>query len=237
VAGAPHIPGGDGAVGTPAFAECQEFLWFGLMFFAVGDGPAFLHAEVVDGENIGAAEAEHQEHFHGPGADAADGGQALDEFLIGEFLRVIKRGDYAFDCFFCEIFHCDCFCAGEAGLAERLFAELEYFLGGRRTAGGAESFYAAENGGGSFTGDGLISDGFEESFVGTLEMVGVHLEGLRFSDEEFQFFVALGERFHRIREIKARSGRCSGHLNSILETGEQNSKIALLHKRDVTVDK
>jgi len=51
-------------------------------------------------------------------------------------------------------------------------------------------------------------------------MIGVHLEGLRFSDEELQFFIALGERFHRICEIKARSGRYGGHLSSILETGK-----------------
>ena len=71
--GAPHIPGGYGAVGAPAFAEGQEFFGTGHVFFAVGDGPAFFYAEVVDGENVRAAEAEDQKHFYGPGADAADG--------------------------------------------------------------------------------------------------------------------------------------------------------------------
>ena len=124
VAGAPHVPGSDGAVGTPAFAESQEFFGFGLVLFAVGDGPAFLHAEVVDGENVGATEAEDQKHFHGPCADAADGSQAFDEFLVGEFLRVIEGGDDAFDCLFGEVFHGQNFCAGEAGFAQSLFAEL-----------------------------------------------------------------------------------------------------------------
>ena len=74
VAGAPHVPAGDGAIGAPAFAEREEFFGFGHVLFAVGDGPAFFYAEVVDGENVGAAEAENQKHFDGPGADAADGG-------------------------------------------------------------------------------------------------------------------------------------------------------------------
>ena len=74
MAGAPHVPTGDSAVGTPAFAEGQKFFGFGLVFFAVGDGPAFLDAEVVDGENVGAAQAEDQKHFNRPRADAADGG-------------------------------------------------------------------------------------------------------------------------------------------------------------------
>ena len=83
--GAPHVPTGDSAVGTPAFAKSEEFLGTGLVFFAVSGGPAFLHAEVVDRENIGAAQAKNQKHFDGPGADAANRDEALNEFLVGEF--------------------------------------------------------------------------------------------------------------------------------------------------------
>src|SRR6266571_6015417 len=62
LAGAPHIPAGDGAIGAPALAESEEFLGLGNVLFAVGDGPALPDAEVVDGENVGAAEAEDQKH-------------------------------------------------------------------------------------------------------------------------------------------------------------------------------
>src|SRR5437879_3101036 len=82
LAGAPHVPTGDGAVRTPAFAELQQFLRLGHVLFAVGDGQAFSDAEIVDGKNIGAAQAEDQKHFDGPGADAADGNEALDEFFV-----------------------------------------------------------------------------------------------------------------------------------------------------------
>src|SRR6266851_7527291 len=99
LAGAPHVPTGDGAIGAPAFAEREEFLGLGHMLFAVGDGPAFFDAEVVDGENVGAAEAEDQEHFDGPGADAADRDETFDELFVGEFFGLFEGGDDAVDGF------------------------------------------------------------------------------------------------------------------------------------------
>src|SRR5438445_13874655 len=79
LAGAPHVPTSDRSVGTPAFTEGKKLLGFGHMLLAVGDRPSFFDAEVVDGENVGAAKAENQEHFNGPGADAADRDEALEE--------------------------------------------------------------------------------------------------------------------------------------------------------------
>src|SRR3981189_3547985 len=116
--GAPHVPTGDGAVGAPAFAEGEELLGLGHVFFAVGYGPAFFYAEVVYGEDVGAAETEDQEHFDRPGADAADGDEAFDEFFVGEFLGLFERGDDAIDGFLREIFHGEDLCAGETGFAK-----------------------------------------------------------------------------------------------------------------------
>src|SRR5579864_7352074 len=84
--GPPHVPTGDGAVGAPALAERQEFLRLGHVFLAVGYRPAFLHAQVVDGEYVGTAEVEDQEHLDGPRADTADGIQPLDQLSVGQFL-------------------------------------------------------------------------------------------------------------------------------------------------------
>ncbi len=219
MAGAPHVPAGDGAVGTPALAESEEFFGFGLVFFAVGDGPAFLYAQVVDGKHVGAAEAENQKHFDGPGANAADRSQPLDEFFVGEFLRVFESGDSALDRFFGEIFHGDNFRAREAGFAKSLFAQLEHFLRRGRAARRAERFDPSKNGGGRFTGDGLVSDSFQQRFIGVLEVVEVHLKGFRFGDERFQFFVAFRKLLDGFGEVKRRTGRCGGHNGSILETG------------------
>src|SRR5712692_280638 len=97
LASAPHVPTGDGAVGAPAFAEGQELLRLGHVLFAVGDGPAFFDAQVVNGEDVEAAEAEDQEHFDGPGADAADGDEAFDELFVGELLGLFEGGDNAVD--------------------------------------------------------------------------------------------------------------------------------------------
>src|SRR6267154_6827613 len=136
--GAPQVPTGDGAVGAPAFAEGQEFLGFGHVFFAVGDGPAFFYAQVVDGEDVGAAEAEDQEHFDGPGADAANGDEAFDEFFVGEFFGLLEGGDDANDRFLGEVLHGEDFGSGEAGFAEDGLAEHQHFFRSGSAASGAE---------------------------------------------------------------------------------------------------
>src|SRR5467141_1433897 len=103
--GAPHVPTGDGAVGAPAFAEGEEFFGLGHVFFTVGYGPAFLYAEVVDGEDVGAAEA-------------------FDEFFVGESLGLLERGDDAIDGFLREVFHGEDLCAGETGFPEEGLSQL-----------------------------------------------------------------------------------------------------------------
>ena len=121
---APHVPTGDGAVGAPAFAEGEEFLGLGHVLLAVGDGPAFFDAEIMDGENVRAAKAEDQKHFDGPGADSADGNETLDEFFVGKPLGLFERGNDAVDGFLREVLHGEDFCAGEARFAKRGLAEL-----------------------------------------------------------------------------------------------------------------
>lgn len=204
MAGTPHVPTGDGAIGTPAFAEGEEIFGLGLVFFAVGDGPAFLYAEVVDRENVGAAEAKDQKHFNRPGADAADGGEALDELFVRDLLRFFERRHDAFDSLLGEVFHGQDFCAGEAGFAKSGFAELENFLRRRDAASRTEGFDAGEDGGGGFAGNGLVGDGFEKGFVGGVDAVGgqIHLEWRSFFDEEFQFFIVGQEMFDGFLEIK-----------------------------------
>ena len=70
-----------------------------------------------------------------------------------------------------------------------------------------------------------MRDGFEQRFIGALEMVGVHLEGLCFGDKEFYFFVAGREMLDSFREIKLRRRRWDGHMNSNPETGQQIIKL------------
>ena len=180
--GAPHVPAGDSAVGAPAFAKGEEFLGLGHVLFSIGDGPTLFYAEVVDGENVGAAEAEDQEHFDGPGTDAADGDEALDEFVVREFFGLLEGGDDAIEGLLGEIFHGQDFCARKAGFAKSGFAKLQHFLRSGGAASGTESFNAPVNGGGGFAGDGLVCDGFKEGFVRGLKWILVHLESGSFGD-------------------------------------------------------
>src|SRR6266852_616086 len=154
--GAPHVPTGDGAVRAPALAEGEEFFRLGHVLLAVGDGPAFFDAEVVDGENVGAAEAEDQKHFDGPRANAADGDEALDELFVGELFRLFEGGDDAVYGFLREVLHAQNFRAGKTSFAENGLAQPEHLFRGRGAAVAAEGFDAAENGRGGFAGDGLV---------------------------------------------------------------------------------
>jgi len=209
--GAPHVPACDGAIGAPAFAEGKELFRAGLVFLAVGDRPAFLHAEIMDGENIRAAKAENQKHFDGPGADASNGDESLDEFFVGEFFRFFEGRDDAFDGFFGEVFHGEDFCSREAGFAKGSCAEFDHFLWSGDSAIRTERFDAAENCGSGFARDGLISDGFEKSFVGRLVLFHFGLEGLATADKFGDDGIAVAEMFCCGIEVEGKSGRFIDH--------------------------
>src|SRR6185437_9330991 len=62
-------------MGAPAFAVFEQFLRRGQVLPAEGDGEAFAYAVIRGGQNIGPPEGEHQQHFHGPLSDSANGGE------------------------------------------------------------------------------------------------------------------------------------------------------------------
>ena len=80
----PEIPRGDGAIGPPSFAELGDFLGLWPMRQAIGGFYGALQSEIVDGQNVRAIQDENQEHLGRPAADAFDGGQGVDHFLIAE---------------------------------------------------------------------------------------------------------------------------------------------------------
>src|SRR5690606_19418507 len=86
-------------------------------------------AVVVQGEHVGAAEAEDEEHLHGPSADAAYGGQALDDRLVVHGADLGERGELALDCPLREVAEREELCAREAGAAERLVRGAQDLLG------------------------------------------------------------------------------------------------------------
>ena len=152
----------------PARWQARHMYQEATVLFAVGDGPALPHAEVVDGKHVGAAEAEDEEHFHRPGTDAADRDEAIDEFLVGEPVGFFERGNHAVDGLSGEIFHGQDFRGGEPSLAERWFAELEHFVRCGNAPARTQGFNSAENGGSGSTRDGLVGDGFHQNPVGIL---------------------------------------------------------------------
>lgn len=165
--GAPEVPGGDGAVGLPGGADFNGLVFGGEVFEVVEDLDAAAEAEVVDGEEVGAAHDEDEEHFGGPAADAFDGEEGLDDVFVGhggeggdgDFAAVEAGG---------EVEEVGAFLAGEAAGADDFFV---FFVdaqdaGGGGAAGGEEGFEFAEHRGGGGGGDLLGEDGVAEGGEG-----------------------------------------------------------------------
>src|ERR1700758_4852373 len=95
VAGTPHVPACDGAPGSPFLSATLHLLACGkqvgrnlLRWLEAeeGESEAFANAVVVDGEDIGVAEPEDEEHLDGPAADASHLGEMFDDVLVGHLL-------------------------------------------------------------------------------------------------------------------------------------------------------
>jgi len=139
VAGSPHIPAGDGAPGGPAVAALVHLFGFGEVHrgdlvgwleFAEGEGEAFADAVVGDGEDVGAAEAEDEEHLDGPAADAAHLGEVVDDVVVGHLADGRQRGDGAVDGLGGEVAEGEHLVLREAGCAELLVGAVEQLLRG-----------------------------------------------------------------------------------------------------------
>jgi len=191
VAGSPHIPTGDGAPGTPLFCaafdpvdggehRCVEGFGFGEA--EEGEGESFADAVVGNGENVGAAEAEDEEHLDGPRADAADRGEALDDFLVGHAADGGEGGHGAVEGLGGEVAQGFGLARGEAAGAEHVVGSLEQELGrGVEFAEGGEQ--AFEDGGSGFAVELLINDGLEQRFEGGVLAFKFQREGADALDE------------------------------------------------------
>src|SRR5690606_23485313 len=91
----PQVESGIGPVRPPALAARGQFPGRGHLPGLVHQLRALADAQVVDREHVGAPETEHQHHFHGPAADAADGHQRLDDRVVLHHRHAPQVGDLA----------------------------------------------------------------------------------------------------------------------------------------------
>ena len=185
VAGAPEVPAGDGAPGTPLFAAAQDLAGGGehggveglaLWEASEGEGESFADTVVGDGEDVGAAEAEDEEHLDGPDADAADLGEAFDNLLVGKAANPGEAGDGAVDGFGGEVAKGFGFGGGEAAGAQHVVGSLEQVLRRRvEFAEGGEQ--ALEDSSRGFAVELLVDDGFEQRFERRVLALELEREG------------------------------------------------------------
>ena len=185
------------------FGEVERGDLVGGLELAEGEGEAFADAVVGDGEDVGAAEAEDEEHLDGPAADAADLGEVLDDVLVGHAADAGESGDGTVDGLGGEVAEGEGLVVREAGGAELLVGCVEEVLcgevlgltGGSAFGGdGIEAFEeAAVDGGGGFAVKLLINDAFDESFEGRLGAGDAQGEGAGALDEPGEPGVGGGE--------------------------------------------
>ena len=126
----------------------------------------------------------------------------FDDGFVGHAADVFEIGDGAVDGFGGEVSEGEHLVFGEAGGAELLVGAVKELLwrGMGRGAGGREGHdrgeafdHAAMNGGGGFSVELLIDDGFDESFEGGLGAGYAHGERAGTLDELAEFGVVSGE--------------------------------------------
>lgn len=60
----------------------SEFAGCGQLSFFVQQLEAVTYAIVVDGQNVGSAQLEHQHHLHRPPTDATHGDETFDDRFV-----------------------------------------------------------------------------------------------------------------------------------------------------------
>ena len=207
VAGAPEIPGGDGAPGNPFLCAAFHIGGFGEevggdfdcgLEALEGEGEAFADAVVAGGEDVGAAEAEDEEHLDGPFADTANLGEVVNDGLVIHATNAGEGGDGAVESFGGEVAEGEGLIGGEASGAEFRCGDVEDLFGsgvdGRERGHGLEAGdQAGMNRGGGFAVELLIDDGFGEGFEGGLAGGEARGEGTDAGDEPGEFGVCGGE--------------------------------------------
>ncbi len=231
IAGAPHVPAGDGSPGAPTISAAEQDVGFGEVGggdfvggfeFAEGEREAFADGVVVDGEDVGAAEAKDEEHLDGPFTDAPDLCEVLDDLVVREAADLGEGGDGAVDGFCGEVAEGEAFVVREAGGAELFVGGFEEVYGGGMLAEAgdrSEAFdEAGVDGGGGFAVKLLVEDGADERLEGRLGLGEAEVEGSGAGDEATEFGVGGRERPDGLVGVVRRAAGSEriGHLAILL---------------------
>jgi len=157
-----------------------------------GERESLAYSVVGDGEDVGSSEAEDEEHFDGPAADAADCGEAGNDFFVGHAADACQGGYGSVDGFGGKVAQCKDFALGDAGGAELGLGRGEEMLG--RGVVFTEGFEEAlEDGGGCLAVKLLVDDGFEQGLKGRVLRFEAEGEGAGGVDEFCEARVCLSQ--------------------------------------------
>ena len=224
VAGAPEIPAGDGAPGCPAGGALVHHVGFGEegggdllggLEAEEGEGKAFADGVVVDRENVGAAEAEDEQHLDGPLPYPSHLREVLDDGVVGHPADAGEGRDGAVEGLGGEVAEGKGLVVRETGGAKLLVGAVEQVLGVEVDAGSTDRMKAFEqaavDGGGRLAVELLVDDAFDQCLEGGLGAGDTEGERPGAGDEFAEFRVGGGESLQGERGVVAwRPGRGEG---------------------------
>ena len=120
---------------SPSFAERSECFRGRHLAQAIRESEPITDAEVIDRQDVGAAELEDQHHLDSPATDPTHSSQTFDDCEIFERNQRFPIRHDAFDCFRSEIFQCTGLRVRESNGAQRCVRRIDHLL--RRRKGSA----------------------------------------------------------------------------------------------------
>ena len=185
--GAPQKPRGDTSVRSPPGSEKGECLRRGHLLQPIGEAKTVADAEVIDRQDVGPAQPEHEHHFDCPPADAANLREACDDLFVAERAQRLVIGYHEGECLLREVAQRGYLCIGESGRAQRCFGSGEHGLGSwKQPVSAATADKAAENrvGGGSV--ELLVSNRLSEGLEGRAIRLNDHCRGAHRANDAAQ---------------------------------------------------
>jgi hypothetical protein len=137
---------------------------FGHVALFEDDLESFADGKIVDGQDVGPAKVENEQHLDGPATNAFDFREPRKDFLVAESVHLIQFGNRAGVHARGEVADVSGFRARKTDAPECFGVSSKDFLGAREIAVWEQGAEAAEDGFGGAVAELLVGDGAHERF-------------------------------------------------------------------------
>lgn len=178
---------------------------------AKGNLEALPDAEIVDRKDIRPAEAEDQEHLHGPSANPTNLGELVDDVLGFHSPDPCRPRKSPCDGVRCQVLDRESFCSREPSAADPIDRGGQNVRRSWPSLGGVERPETAKNCRRGLSGELLVNDCLEQGMKGSAPRSGLEATGTDSVDETSEGRIGGTERGAGALEV-VRIEHHAGHL-------------------------